>query len=71
MWNMYKQHHAITDLWYECEHFNMCIHINDSYYVNIKISMHTDKFIQVYNTNKIIYAVFKYIHVYYTCDKFK
>ena len=22
-------------------------------------------------TNKIIYAVFKYIHVYYTCDKFK
>ena len=30
---MYKQHHTITDLWYECEYFNMCIHINDSYYV--------------------------------------
>ena len=26
---MYKQHHTITDLWYECEYFNMCIHIND------------------------------------------
>ena len=30
---MYKQHHTIADLWYECEYFNMCIHINDSYYV--------------------------------------
>ena len=30
---MYKQHRTITDLWYECEYFNMCIHINDSYYV--------------------------------------
>ena len=31
---MYKQHHTITDLWYECEYFKMCIHINDSYYVH-------------------------------------
>ena len=30
---MYKQHHTITDLWYECEYSNMCIHINDPYYV--------------------------------------
>ena len=30
---IYKQHRTITDLWYECEYFNMCIHINDSYYV--------------------------------------
>ena len=33
---MYKQHHTSTYLWYECEYFNMCIHINDSYYVYYK-----------------------------------
>ena len=66
---MFKQHHSITDLWYECEYFNMCIHINDSYYmyIIIKVSMHTGQ----YATNKIFYAVFKYMYVYYTYDKLK
>ena len=65
---MYKQHRTITDLWYECEYFNMCTHINDSYYVYTYLRFPCTQGIA---TNKIIYAVFKYIHVYYTCDKFK
>ena len=26
---MYKQHHTNSDLWYESEYFNTCIHIID------------------------------------------
>ena len=65
---MYKQHHTITDLWYKCEYFNMCIHINAWFILCLLLRFPCT---QGNATNKIIYAVFKYIHVYYTCDKFK
>ena len=67
---MYKQHYTITDLWYKYEYFNMtlCTH---QWVMLVCVLFLRFPCTQGNATNKIIYAVFKYIHVYYTCDKFK
>ena len=66
---MYKQHHAITDLWNKCGNILTCV-CNTSM-IQLLCVLLRFPCTQGNATNKIIFAVFKYIHVYYTCDKFK
>ena len=65
---MYKQHQLLSLTCDTSVNILTCVYTSmiHTMYI-IKISLHTWQIV----TNKIINAVFKYIHVYYTCDKFK